>query len=186
MTSNTSLNPSINISEYFLEYLKTKMSDTINDFSDEVAASYKVDAEKIIAIWNKVCPDIEIKSRNSRNNKAEPKKENKKENKKEAENKSEKSDEIIGPDDNKVYDKNDIIKVLVDMLNKNELTKDKLKTDIDNLKSIKKLLKSKEYEVSKSIIKKILNKNSNDIMEKYELERKFVRVEDLEEFTLED
>jgi hypothetical protein len=168
-----SINPTINVSEYFLEYLKTKMSDTINDFSEEVASSYKVDSEKIIAIWNKVCPDISIEVRKTKN-------ETKKEDKNDA------IEEIIGPDSNKVYDRNDIISLLVEMLNKNQLTKDKLKPDIDNLKSIKKLLKNKEFEVSKSIIKKILSKNSKDIMEKCELDKKFVRVEDLEEFTLEE
>lgn len=168
---------STNISQHFVAYINNKLSDTINDFSDEIARLYQVDPNKIIEIWNKICPEIELKKKKdlgSFKKEKVPQKDPDSFKKEEC--------EIVGPDSNKVYTADDVFDEIVKLLRNKIISTKNLESDIENYKLIKKQLKKKEFEVSKSVIKKIVNKNKAKIID-YSSK---VPIEDVEEFNPED
>jgi hypothetical protein len=175
--------PTAQVSEFFTNYVRSKLSDTINEFSDQVSMQYSVDKNRIIEIWNRVCPEISIDGENKKqaeNKKCELEKPSK--NTSSDKVKDKETDAIIGPDEDKVYSRDDIVVLITKMLSDKKIEKDNLKADMDNYKIIKKLLQKQQYEVSKSIIKKILSKYHDKIIENSTK----VSIHEVEEFVLED
>lgn len=184
ITPNNSYNMCTKFSEQISNSVTNKLVSTINDFADEVAKLYKVDSSKIIDIWNRVCPDIEIKNLRAKleDKKTKPSEEVKLEDKP---SKEEEEDGIVGPDEDKVYTKDDVMDAIVKLLKDGKLTKDHIKADVDNYKYIKKQLKTKDFEVSKSVIKKIIKTSTNVIMINFMNELKYKKTykfDELEEF----